>query len=106
MLVAAFMGWPWVAVGLLVAGAALMATLDAVGNMTFMLAVHPTERPAMTSVYSTYRDVGEITVPGVFSVILRQFDLAAVFPSFRPDDGGHGGPDETRASQAGARARP
>ena len=78
-LVAGFMDWPWLAAGLLIFGALFMVTMDAVGNMTFMLAVHPTERPAMTSVYSTYRDVGEITVPGVFSLVLRQFDLAAVF---------------------------
>ena len=33
----------------------------------------------MTAVYSTYRDAGELLPQGVFSVLLRAFELPAVF---------------------------
>ncbi len=33
----------------------------------------------MTAVYSTYRDVADIAPPGVFSVILKFFELPVVF---------------------------
>ena len=36
-------------------------------------------RPEMTTVYSTYRDIADITPPGVFSILLRVFELQAVF---------------------------
>lgn len=71
--------YPYLAAGLLLVSALFMVSLDAVGNMTFMLAVKPGERSEMTSVYATYRDVAEIASPGVFSVLLRSFDLAAVY---------------------------
>jgi hypothetical protein len=33
----------------------------------------------MTAVYPTYRDVGELAPPGVFSLLLKVFELPAVF---------------------------
>jgi len=33
----------------------------------------------MTVVYATYRDMAELAPPGMFSVLLRVFDLSAVF---------------------------
>lgn len=77
--VALTMGWPYLAAGFLVLSAVFVATMDAVGNMTFMLAVKPNERSEMTSVYATYRDMAEIVPPGLFALVLRSFDLAAVF---------------------------
>jgi len=56
-----------------------MITVDAAGNVLFMLAVRPKERPEMTAVYSTYRDVADIAPPGLFSVVLRFFELPSVF---------------------------
>ncbi len=77
--VALFADWPWVAAVLLVLAALAMVSLDAVGNVPFMLAVRARERPAMTSVYSTYRDVADLVPPGVFSLVLNVFALPAVF---------------------------
>ena len=70
---------PWVGACLLISAALGMVTVDAGGNVLFMLAVKPRERPEMTAVYSTYRDVADIAPPGVFSVILRFFELPVVF---------------------------
>lgn len=70
---------PWLAAALLVAAALGMVTLDAVGNVPFMLAVKPRERPEMTAVYSTYRDAAELVPPGFFSLLLKAFELPAVF---------------------------
>lgn len=70
---------PPVAAGFLLLSALFVVLLDLVGNMTFLLAVKPGERSDMTSVYATYRDVAEISAPGIFSVILRSFDLAAIY---------------------------
>lgn len=77
--IAGVIEYPYLAAGLLLLSALFMVTLDTVGNMTFMLAVKPGERSDMTSVYATYRDVAEIAAPGAFSIILRSFDLAAVY---------------------------
>lgn len=76
---ALFMNAPFAAVTLLLVAALAMVSLDAVGNMPFMLAVRPRERAEMTTVYSTYRDAAEILPPGIFSALLKVFDLPAVF---------------------------
>ncbi len=78
-LVAAFADLPALAVPMLLAAALAMVSLDAIGNMPFMLSVKPRERPEMTTVYSTYRDAAEILPPGIFSAILKLFELPAVF---------------------------
>lgn len=78
-LAAAVSATPWLAAALLVVAALGMVTLDAVGNVPFMLAVKPRERPEMTAVYSTYRDVAELAPPGFFSLLLRTFELPVVF---------------------------
>ena len=70
---------PWVGACLLISAAFGMMTVDAAGNVLFMLAVRPRERPEMTAVYSTYRDVAEIAPPGVFSLVLKVFELPVVF---------------------------
>jgi ACDE family multidrug resistance protein len=77
--VTAFAHLPGLAVTLLLAAALAMVALDVVGNMPFMLAVRPGERAEMTTVYSTYRDAAEILPPGIFSAVLKLFDLPAVF---------------------------
>ena len=77
--VAASIGTPYVAAVFLLLGSLLATSMDATGNMPFMLAVRSGERAAMASVYSTYRDVAELAPPGVFSIVLRYFDLSAVF---------------------------
>ncbi len=64
---------------LLVTAAFGMTAIDAGGNLLFMFAVKRRERDEMTTVYSTFRDVADIAPPGVFSVLLRFFELSAVF---------------------------
>ena len=60
--------------------AAIMAgVIDAAGNVPFLRAVHPHDRPEMTTAYNTYRGVAQIITPGVFSVLLKLFELPAVF---------------------------
>ena len=79
LLVAALAESPYLAVFVLLGAAMAMVALDAIGNMPFMLAVKHRERPEMTTVYSTYRDAAEILPPGVFSALLKAFELPAVF---------------------------
>ena len=79
LLVATVSSQPWLAAALLVVAALFMVTIDAVGNMPFMLAVRPRERAEMTTVYATYRDMGEIVPPGLFSLLLQSFTLPVVF---------------------------
>lgn len=70
---------PWVSAALLVCAAFGMVCVDAGGNLLFLFAVRRHERPEMTTVYSTYRDVADILPPGVFAVLLRVFELPVVF---------------------------
>ncbi|MFQ5786293.1 MAG: MFS transporter [Alphaproteobacteria bacterium] len=72
-------GMPWLAAALLIVAALCMVVLDALGNVPFMLAVRPRQRPEMTAVYATYRDVADIAPPGVFSLLLKLFELPVVF---------------------------
>jgi hypothetical protein len=53
--------------------------VDGAGNIPFLRAVRPLERPSMTTVFSTYRDAAAVAPPGVFSLLLRLFELPAVF---------------------------
>jgi len=72
-------GLPWIGAVLLVLSAFAAGAVDGAGNTAFLRAVHPHERPEMTTVFVTYRDAAQLTPPGVFSVVLRLFDLPAVF---------------------------
>src|SRR3546814_7373392 len=78
-LVAAASGHPWIGGALIVCAALGMSAIDAGGNMLFLFSVRRHERAEMTTVYSTYRDVADIVPPGLFSVLLRVFELPAVF---------------------------
>ena len=53
--------------------------IDGAGNVPFLRAVHPHERAEMTTVFATYRDAGNLITPGVFSALLKVFELPAVF---------------------------
>ncbi len=52
---------------------------DGPGVVSFLRSVRPHERAAMTSVYSTYRKVSRLSMPGIYSLILLIFPLPAVF---------------------------
>ena len=79
VLVAVTISEPWLGVSLSVCAALGMSAIDAGGNMLFLFAVRRHERAEMTTVYSTYRDVADFVPPGVFTLLLRVFELPAVF---------------------------
>lgn len=70
---------PLIGAALLISAAFGMIAVDSAGNVVFMLAVRVRERSEMTAVYSTYRDAADIAPPGLFSVLLRFFELPVVF---------------------------
>ncbi len=72
-------GVPWLGATLLIVAGFATGVIDGAGNLPFMRAVHPPERPEMTAVFMTYRDTAQLVPPGVFAVLLRVFDLPAVF---------------------------
>ena len=55
------------------------SVLDGAGNVLFFRAVHARERSAMTAVFATYRDAGQLATPGVCAVLLKFFALPVVF---------------------------
>ena len=79
MTVAVIAGVPWLGVAALLLAAFATGSIDGAGNLPFLRAVHPLERPEMTAVFATYRDAAQLAPPGVFSVLLRIFELPAVF---------------------------
>ncbi len=79
LVVAAASGTPLMAAVLLVMGAMMTTALDALGGITFLRAVHPYERAEMVTVYSTFRQMADITGPMVFALILTFLPLPAVF---------------------------
>jgi MFS family permease len=70
---------PWLGVAGLALAAICASSLDGAGNVHFLRAVRPFERPAMTTVFSTYRDASAVVPPGIFALVLKVFELPAVF---------------------------
>jgi MFS family permease len=70
---------PWLVATCLAAGAIGAVALDGLANIPFMRAVHPYERPQMTTVFRTYIDFSDLLSAGLYSVLLGYFDLRAVF---------------------------
>ena len=79
LLTGAAIDTPWIGVALLLLGTLAVALIDAAGSSLFFLAVRRHERAEMTTVYSTYRDAAEMMTPGTFALVLKLFDLGAVF---------------------------
>jgi MFS transporter, ACDE family, multidrug resistance protein len=76
---AAVGGQGWIAPLLLLVAGLGTGTLDGVGNLLFLRAVHPYERAEMTTVFVSYRDVAQLAPPGLFSLLLLFLPLASVF---------------------------
>lgn len=66
-------------VAALILAAAAAGIIDAAGNVPFLRAVHPYERPEMTTVYNSFRGVSQTVPPGVFALLLKVFELPVVF---------------------------
>ncbi len=77
--VGAAAGTPWLAITVLIFACLAASAIDGAGNVPFLRAVRPRERPEMTTVYSGYRDASRLTIPGLFALVLNHFALPAVF---------------------------
>ncbi len=72
-------GQGWTAALLLLAAGLGTGTLDGVGNLLFLRAVHPHERAEMTTVFVSYRDLAQLAPTGFYSVLLLFLPLSSVF---------------------------
>ncbi len=70
---------PWIAVGCMMVGSAMLVVLDASGGLPFLMAVKPSERTEMAAVYSSFRDVSGILTPGGAWLILLVAPIPGVF---------------------------
>ena len=75
----ALLDYPSACLILLVLAAFVATIIDGGGNVPFLRAVKPLERPAMTSVFMTFRHVGPIIMPGIMAVALWFLPLPFVF---------------------------
>jgi predicted MFS family arabinose efflux permease len=71
--------WPWLTAGLLLLGALCVMMLDGLGNIPFLRAVRPLERPQMATVFRTYIDLSDLLPSALYSVLLSYFDIRSVF---------------------------
>ena len=76
---ATFAASAWLGAGLLVGAAFCGSLIDASGNAHFLRAVRAYERPEMTAVFWTHRYLANLAPPGVFALVLKAFELPAVF---------------------------
>jgi MFS family permease len=67
---------------LLMVAAFFVVMLDSLGNIPFLRAVRPLERPQMMSVYRTYIDIGNLAPFIVFWALLQFFDQRAVYIAY------------------------
>ena len=71
--------YPWITAFALLAGMNFAVALDAVGNVPYLRAVHPYERPEMTAVYRTNLYLSDLLPAFVYSIILGFTGLGGVF---------------------------
>jgi predicted MFS family arabinose efflux permease len=71
--------WPWAVAGLMLAGALCVMVLDGLGNIPFLRAVRPLERPQMATVFRTYIDLSDLLPAALYSVLLSFADIRIVF---------------------------
>jgi hypothetical protein len=79
LLAALVAGEAWLVAAALVLAALGASVIDGAGNVPFLRAVHSHERAEMTTVFTTYRDASQLAPPGVFSLLLKAFELPVVF---------------------------
>lgn len=71
--------WPWLGAAGIVCGAAAMTVLDGYGNTLFYRACKPSQRTAMSPIFSAQRDLSDITQAGVFVLLLSFFPVQVVY---------------------------
>ncbi len=70
---------PWLAAGCLITATLAMSIIDGYGNALFLRACKPSQRTAMTPIFSTHRDVADIGQAACFSVLLIFLPVQVVF---------------------------
>jgi MFS family permease len=73
---------PAIAPVLLIGAAFGASIIDGPGNIPFLRATRPHERPAMAGIYMTYRDISQFAPGAVFSLILAVAELTTAFLIF------------------------
>ena len=71
--------WPWLSALFLVCGACAMTAIDGYGNALFFRACKPSQRTAMTPIFSAHRDLANITQAVLFVVLLSFFPVKVVY---------------------------
>ena len=71
--------WPWLGAACIVAGALAMTVVDGYGNALFFRACKPSQRTSMTPIFTTQRDLGELTQAGAFTLLLSFFPVTVVY---------------------------
>ena len=70
---------PLLAAGCLITATLAMSVIDGYGNALFLRACKPSERTAMTPIFSAHRDISEIGQAAVYASILILLPVQAVF---------------------------
>lgn len=78
-LLAAVLPMPEMAVAALFCGSLFLVLLDVAGGLPFLMAVKPSERTEMATVYSSFRDVSGILTPGIGALILLVAPIPGIF---------------------------
>ena len=76
---AALADLPMTGVAVLVVAVFTASVIDGAGNVPFLRSVRVWERPEMTGVFTTYRQMAQFAPPGFFAILLKMFELPAVF---------------------------
>ncbi len=71
--------WPWVGAVAAVSAAGAMSIADGYGNALFFRACKPSQRVAMTPIFSAQRDLASIGHAGIFAVLLSVFPIQVVY---------------------------
>jgi len=71
--------WPWVGAAAAVCAAGAMSIADGYGNALFFRACKPSQRTAMTPIFSAQRDLANIGHAGIFAILLSFFPIQAVY---------------------------
>ena len=70
---------PMATISLLFVGSFFLILLDISAGLPFLMAVKPSERTEMSAVYSSYRDISGILIPGVAWIILLAAPISGIF---------------------------
>ena len=64
---------------MIVCAACAMSVIDGYGNTLFYRACKPSQRTAMTPIFSAQRDLANLAQAGLFTVLLSFFPIQAVY---------------------------